>query len=185
MDNFRRIGISTVIMAATLALLAKVARADTLSATARIPIATPQATMTPMFTTSTVCALAFDDYNGNSLRDPGEGLLSGVTFTLSDATGLTVPYVTDGRNEPYCFDDLQPATYQLTMRPPPGYVATTNKSLILAIQAGYRIDIENGVRLNRSVPTSREGDIVARRAALVVGAILVCFVCARLLTRRR
>lgn len=213
MDDFKRIIIRAMIAAATLALLcSEIAWAEATlpkgrasdaqpasklriqttcpyltnvlpAATGVVAAATPQPTTTPTFTASKVCVLAFDDRNSDGLRDVGEDLLGGVTFTLSDVDGPMASYITDGRSEPHCFNDLQPANYQLKTRLPPTYVATTSQTLILALPAGARADVEFGARLSRK-SASDERDSVVRRVTRVLSAILISFLGAPLLTSR-
>lgn len=54
------------------------------------------------------------DSNGNSLRDPGEAVVLGVTVNLLNAAGDTVldTTTTDG-NGLYVFDELDPGTYRV------------------------------------------------------------------------
>lgn len=84
------------------------------------PTPTPTATPIP----GNLCVLAFDDVNGNTWRDGGEGLLAAAAITIYDQTlGAVAQYVTDGVHEPKCFA-LPPAAYYVQETDPPGYAST-------------------------------------------------------------
>jgi hypothetical protein len=67
---------------------------------------------------------AFDDANGNVVRDPGEGLLANAVITVKDlALSPVAQHTTDGVHEPKCFA-LPPGGYYVEERDPPGYAST-------------------------------------------------------------
>ena len=92
-----------------------------------------------------LCVLAYKDTNRNASRDPGEGLLGGVTVTLSDGAANLGSYTTTGvsPNEPYCFMNLNPGTYDL-MLGGANLTATTPVNLRLAVPAGQTVRVEHG-----------------------------------------
>ena len=116
-----------------------------------MPTNTPTVTPTPM--TGSVCVLAFDDRNGNRFRDPGEPLLPYAVFTLSDAHHVAGTYSTNGLNEPYCFEALEPAVYFVSEMNPPGYESTTHDSWGLSLKNGATINIEFGNK-TEALPTA-------------------------------
>lgn len=121
------------------------------------PTVTPTPTWTPTPMTGEVCVLAFDDRNGNRFRDPGEPLLPYAVFTLSDALHVVSTYSTNGLNEPYCFESLDPSVYFVSEMNPPGYESTSFDSWAVSLQNGATINIEFGNRTAREptpTPTS-------------------------------
>ncbi len=160
------------------------------SADAPTPIpavtATPQGqvpipTASPTPTTGQVCVLAYDDRNGDGQQGSDENLARGVVFTLADVGGTRDSYTTDGVNEPYCFADLPPGSYQLTMKAPNNYTSTTSKLMVIALNGGMKTDVAHGVRRGGPAPTatrtgsasSSSGLGGAARVVLIIVAVLV------------
>ncbi|MDY7041172.1 MAG: hypothetical protein SVX38_09950 [Chloroflexota bacterium] len=112
-----------------------------------IPTETPTPTITPTPVTASVCALSFDDSNGNGRRDPGESLLPYSVFTISDARHVIDSYSSNGINEPHCFYGLDPGTYFVSELNPAGYESTNYDSWGVALSSGSTVDIEFGNRL--------------------------------------
>ena len=83
----------------------------------------------------TLCALLYNDANGNGVRDANETLLAGGQFTVVDTTtGAPVQaYTTDGVNEPHCFDGLPAGQYTISSAPPPNHNGTGNSAYPLKI----------------------------------------------------
>ncbi|MBN1640617.1 MAG: hypothetical protein JXA09_05215 [Anaerolineae bacterium] len=108
------------------------------------PTSTPTVTPTPI--TGSICVLAYDDRNGNGLRDPAEPLLPYAVFTLSDAQHVEATYSTNGLNEPHCFDGLEPKVYFVSEMNPPGYESTTHDSWGISLQNGATVNLEYGDR---------------------------------------
>jgi hypothetical protein len=143
--------------------------------------APPQPTASPTPTTGQICVQAFNDRNGDGQQDTDENLLAGVVFTLSDTNGPKDSYTADGVSEPYCFADLQPGSYTLSMKAPQNYTATTNKSMIIALNGGMKTDVSFGARRGgpAATPTRTGGSSgtsllgSAGRVILIVVAILV------------
>lgn len=99
------------------------------------PTPTPEATPTPE--SGQVCVLAFHDRNGDGVRQQEtEELLPNVLFLLKSAVGLIGQYTTDSLNEPYCFPDLMPGTYWITVQPMPGYKVTGPAEMALSLAGG-------------------------------------------------
>ncbi|GAB4461942.1 MAG: hypothetical protein Kow00120_28990 [Anaerolineae bacterium] len=96
-------------------------------------------------TNGNLCVLAYKDDNRNAARDPGEGLLAGVSVTLTDGQQEQGRYTTSGvsPNEPYCFMNLPPGTYDLMMSGA-DLIATTPANVRLAVPAGQTVRVEYG-----------------------------------------
>jgi|GEM_PF-266358 len=114
---------------------------------------TQVALATDTLATGTVCALLWNDGNGNGVRDAIEGLLAGGQLTVVDiGTGAPVQaYTTDGVNEPHCFDDLAAGQYTISSASPGGYNPTTNTSTPLEVSAGSTSTLEFGAQPSAAV----------------------------------
>jgi hypothetical protein len=86
-----------------------------------------------------ICVLAFNDANGNTVRDPMEPLLADVVASLQDAQAIGIgSYVTTGQAEPYCFTELGPGTYTVIFEG--GLVdATGQNSFSIVLNAGQTL----------------------------------------------
>lgn len=146
--------------------------------------ATPQGpSASPTPTTGQICVLAFNDRNGDTQQSEDESLLPGVVFALSDTSGPKESYTTDGVSEPYCITNLPPGSYQLAIKSPTNYSATTQKSMVIALNGGMKTDVTFGARRGGAAPTPTAaggGDSgisgvlgSAGRIVLIVVAILV------------
>lgn len=96
--------------------------------------------------TGQICVLAFDDQNGNGVRDNDEVLLSGVGFTLADANGVKGSYKSDGNSEPYCFGSLAAGSYTVQARGVSGQEVTTPGQWAISLSNGAQFDVQYGAR---------------------------------------
>ncbi len=96
--------------------------------------------------TGQICVLAFDDQNGNGVRDADEPLLSGVGFTLADANGVKGSYKSDGNSEPYCFGSLAAGAYTVQARDTSGLDVTTPGQWAISLANGAQFDVMYGAR---------------------------------------
>ncbi|HUS17645.1 MAG TPA: LysM peptidoglycan-binding domain-containing protein [Chloroflexia bacterium] len=101
----------------------------------------------------TVCALLWNDANGNGVRDPNEGLLAGGQLTVVEiATGRPIQaYTTDGVSEPHCFEDIPAGQYTVSSAAPGGYNATRAPSTPLEVLAGSTSTLEFGAQPSAAV----------------------------------
>ncbi len=130
------------------------------SPTARADVPTRTVAAPPGTATSgrQLCVLAFDDRDGDTMRDVGERLLPGVTIQLTHRrSGAFVSRTTDGANVPdYCWDGLTDGGYDLTVTALPGGYEASGASerrttVPLAVSPAL---FEFGAR-QRTTPTSR------------------------------
>jgi LysM repeat protein len=112
------------------------------------PLATQVAAATEAVGTGTVCALLYNDENGNGVRDSAEALLAGGQLTVVDiATGAPVQaYTTDGINEPHCFAELPEGQYTISSAAPAAYNPTTVTSTPLEVTTGSTSALEFGAQ---------------------------------------
>lgn len=72
-----------------------------------------------------ICALAYDDANGDGARDRAESALPGWTFTISDASGRPVSQGVTDRKGRFCNDErLAPGAYTISETPGGGWANT-------------------------------------------------------------
>ncbi len=97
------------------------------------------------------CGTKFEDVSCNGQKDGEDPPLSGWTISISDAQGETRTTTTDADGE-YCFDQLQPGTYNLGELAQTGWVQTFPPAPgrhVLEVAAGDRIeDLDFGNQLD-------------------------------------
>lgn len=122
----------------------------------------PSATPTPG--TGTICAVLFNDINGNGMKDPEEFPMPGGAISITDRegiislTGVTVIDADPGTSdefEPVCFPDLPEGEYNISMGAPEGYNATTAMNYPLKLTAGDQSILDFGAQ------TSSAGALLA------------------------
>jgi len=128
---------------------------------------TPTATPTGTPAAGTICVLAFNDLNGNGLRDQGEPLLAGATITATNFSGVVVGvYTTDGVHEPYCFTGLVPDTYRVEERNPADYpISTTPDVWAVPLSAGATVTVAFG---DQALPTATPTATATRTPTSIV-----------------
>lgn len=107
-------------------------------------------TAVPLFTPTPrpngICVAAFNDVNGDGQHDSSESYLPEAVFTILRGGNTVVTYISTGLDEPYCFTELLPDTYQIQFSPPPAYQLTTTDSWALALVAGRLERIKFGAQ---------------------------------------
>jgi LysM repeat protein len=148
------------------------------AATTQAPAGTQiaQATAT-VVGTGTVCALLWNDKNGDGVRDATEALLPGGQMAVVEiATGKPVQaYTTDGVSEPHCFKDLPAGQYTLSFAAPAGYNATTVTSTPLDVAAGSTSELEFGAQPSAAIanqPAPRPSNSALLTAVLFAGGVV-------------
>ncbi len=111
-----------------------------------VPVEEPAAVSSP--TSNSICVAAFNDADGNGQRDVVEGLMADAAISLFRGGSNVSTYVTDGINEPYCFQNLEDDTYQVQIFPPADYVMTTTGSWAVAVSNSMSIAVEFGTRFD-------------------------------------
>ena len=95
-----------------------------------------------------ICVAAFDDADSNGQRSASEGLMANAAISLFRAGSNVATYVTDGINEPYCFQNLEADSYQVQIFPPADYAMTTTGSWAVAVSNDMSISVEFGTNYN-------------------------------------
>ncbi len=112
------------------------------------PIAEATAEPEPVIaTTNSICVSAFDDENGDGTPGATEGLLADAVFTISRSSGTVATYVSDGLNEPYCFEELESDSYQIAFSQPGGYKLTTAGNWAIAVSGGSVVPVQFGAQV--------------------------------------
>ena len=92
---------------------------------------------------------AFDDQNGDGAREEAaEGLQADAAITIFRGGSTVSTYITDGSSEPYCFENLEPDTYQVQIFPPASYQPTTSPSWAVSVAEGANISVAFGTRFD-------------------------------------
>ena len=115
--------------------------------------AEPASNVAALATSSTLCVTAYNDRNADGMRDPTtEELLAKAGFTLSSETGVVGSYLSDGLNEPYCFNELVPGTYMVQLTKSSGYNTTTPEYWAVPLPAGATATVEFGHQRDPNAP---------------------------------
>lgn len=146
----------------------------TLLATAAPSPASFQPTVTPV--QGGLCLAAFEDTNGNTLRDGNEPSLAGVTFIILSGGSDAARYTADGSTLSYCLTTLPPGAYSVEVTLPSGYVAAFEKTDV-ALASGQRVDLvvaaqrgEKGSPTPAAQPTQASAP-ARSNTALIAGAL--------------
>jgi len=118
------------------------------------PTAEPQATATP--STGSICLLAFDDANSDGIYNSGESLRPAVAFTLAKDQAVVSNYITDGVNEPFCIEGLEPGNYRISRSVLPNEIATNGTDWGASIIAGAPQQFDFGSRIDETVMAEAE-----------------------------
>jgi LysM repeat protein len=107
-------------------------------ATPTPPLPSSPPTVTPV--QGGLCLAAFEDTNGNTLRDGNEPSLAGVTFIILSGGSDAARYTADGSTQSYCLTTLPPGAYSVEVTLPSGYMAAFEKTDV-ALAPGQRVDL--------------------------------------------
>ena len=100
---------------------------------------------------------AFEDHNGNGMRDSGEETLAGMTVSLIPSRGdLEEITAVTGPDGSFVLPDLRPDTYTLRAVCPEGYVMSRTDGLDLPLTAGKA---EQSVSLSLPMGSCRTGQV--------------------------
>jgi hypothetical protein len=93
-----------------------------------------------------ICTNAFADDNANGQRDPEEGYMAGVTFSVANENAVISQGVSVGSDTPICFE-LDPGTYVVGQQVPRNLEMTTAATATVDLTAGSIISLEYGSRV--------------------------------------
>jgi LysM repeat protein len=128
---------------------AAVAEAEAETAAAEVAEAAQAEALAMAEVKGAICVTIFNDVNEDGQREAGvETLLADNAVTISRGGSTISTYISDGVNEPHCFENLEADTYQVQIFPPAGYQVTTADSWAVAVADGGAVPINFGVRFN-------------------------------------
>ena len=127
-----------------------------------VPSNTPIPTDTPAPSPTTppmgqICVNAFNDENSNGIHDESEGFMAGITFIVANNQNEIGQAISSGSEEPVCFAELSPGSYQITQIVPDRLQMTTADTAPLEVTAGNTYGIEFGSRLPLANEISNTG----------------------------
>ena len=115
------------------------------------PSEAPPPTEPPPVAGGTIRVSAFDDLNGNGVRDQGEPQLAGAVIEVTNMQGnLVAARQTDGSSEPFAIQGLPAGSYVVAERDPPGYVSTSQNEWAVTLLEGGALELQFGDRFNPS-----------------------------------
>lgn len=108
-----------------------------------------------------ICGTVYRDANENGVLDPGETGYAGATLTLNGTrgTGAAVPAAAavSGPDGAYCFNDLMPGTFRVTVTVPNGLRATSPRTIAnIQVRSGVGSS-NNNFGLNAGSGTTQGG----------------------------
>jgi LysM repeat protein len=157
---------ATVTPEPTIALTLAPTLAPTLTPTPERVAAAPKTTQ--------LCVRAFDDVDANSVYTASEPLVSGALFTLLNAQGQTLTtYSSDGISEPHCFNKLAPGNYSITVQPPSGLTATSDRRWSVILNSGTTVNVNFGSHKVEATLQADQASGAAGSIGFIVIGILV------------
>jgi uncharacterized repeat protein (TIGR01451 family) len=92
-----------------------------------------------------ICVVKFEDLDGDEVQDPGEPLLPGWMFNVTDANNNPVGTITTSPpgTPPACLT-VAPGTYTVTEQVQPGWTPTTPNPQTVTVQPGQTVNLTFG-----------------------------------------
>jgi hypothetical protein len=115
-------------------------------------LGTPTITPTPLSGTTEICALIYDDVNGNAVREEIEPAVAGGAVSVTEINGAysasleTVIPADSAAFQGICFVDVPEGNYNITVAIPENYNATTSLNSTLDVNAGDTAYVPFGIQ---------------------------------------
>ncbi len=94
-------------------------------------------------TTNAICVVVFDDDNGNTIQDPGEIPLAGITVTVALENELIIrSHITTTEPRPHCFEGLADGNYILTFVESPNHRPMMQNTTALSLANGQPVQVK-------------------------------------------
>ena len=171
---------------------APTAAAPTTAAGAAAPVATNAGAAAPAAVTTEICAMLYEDINGNGVQDTSEAAITGGQLAILDAnTGAPLQaYTTKAEDtDGHCFSNLPTGAYTVAATAPAGYNPTTANSVLQTADAGLHYKLQFGAQRGSAASVSTGSRSNLRMAlfgaAGVVFLLLAAGIGGFLLLRRR
>lgn len=100
-------------------------------------------------TSGQACLTSFEDRNGNGAQDPGESLLAGWRFSVTDEKGALAGTIISGGTSPSCLTLLRPGKYTITEQIQEGWKPTTPNPQTVTVSAGQKVTVTAGNQSTR------------------------------------
>jgi len=96
---------------------------------------------------SSICVQVYEDVNGDGTRsDVGENPVADQAVTLRRGGSTISTYISDGSGDLYCFESLEPDTYQVQINPTADYVVVGDNRWAVAMAEGVMIPVNFGLQ---------------------------------------
>jgi hypothetical protein len=122
-----------------------------------------------------ICAVLFDDVNGNSSHETDEPFLANGAISIVDTTGqINKTGATTAGPDPICFADMPEGDYNLSVAIPEGFNATTSMNAPLKLLAGDKSTMNFGAQ-SKTAAVGETGNTSSGRNPVVaiVGGIFI------------
>jgi LysM repeat protein len=117
---------------------------------------TPAVVEPPKVENGIICVVGYEDANENSLREPMEAMLAGMTFQVSNGTQTIGTYTTDGIQPSYCFEEVQPGSYIVSWSGE-GLTPTTDQNWTVDLASGATVTREFGAQGGGTTGSNKTG----------------------------
>jgi hypothetical protein len=142
--------------------------------------------------TTEICALLYEDINGNGVQDASEAAIASGQLAILDAnTGAPLQAYTTKPEDAngYCFKNLPAGSYTVAATAPAGYNPTTATSILQKADTGLHYKLQFGAQAGSNMPAATGSQANLRTAlfgaAGVVFLLLAAGVAGFLVLRRR
>lgn len=143
------------------------------------PTPGPTASPTPLLPDSfggkgVICALLFNDLNGNGISEAGELAIAGGAVSVNDRLGkVSLTGLTDNSGAPLCFADIQSGEYTMSMAVPDGYNATTALTYAMNLVPGDTTIIDFGAQISTAAQPLSVSEGGRSPLLAILGGLLV------------
>ncbi len=114
----------------------------------------PPSTPSPVPDSGTICLLAFEDLNGNTVHDESEGVLQGVRFVLRHEKAVIETLLRASDSGSLCLAELPPGDYVVHAFPPSYAGSTPAAEATVTLAAGESVQVAMAMT-ERSRPDGR------------------------------
>ncbi len=133
----------------------------------------PDPTATPFAGLASLCVVAYDDINGDSLRQETEVIIPNAVISITGTSGQFSNTLNSIAGlDPSCFENVPEGTYNLSVGVPENYFATTALDYQLEVLAGGEYFVDFGAQSNETTAIQTDNDSSVNLLG-IVGLVLV------------